>query len=131
MAGMNIDPPFTIKYADSVVARFIELMLGTWLLASALLVTYTDEQRVNVGAVGALMIVVALVAIFVDERARLANLALAAWLIVSSFALPSAGTEPIVTNLVVALLAFGLATVPSYGPPRWLERWQHRRFATA
>ncbi len=123
-----MDPPFTIRNEDLWLARFVELVLGIALFASAYLADHTDEQRINLGVVGGVMIVVAIVGMFVDARARFVNVALAGWLIISTFVLPS-DSEAIAVDLVVALLASGLAMVPSTRAPTALHL-EHRRRAT-
>jgi hypothetical protein len=115
----DMDPPFSFKDSDGQLARFFELGLGVWLFASAFLWAHSETERSNCAIVGMLMIVSSMIALVVRPNARWFMAGLGVWLIVSTFTFQSVSDATIWNDVIVAVLAFGLAMVPNHGVPGW------------
>jgi hypothetical protein len=96
-----------------MVRRVLDLSLGFWLLASAFLWPHGTAHFVNAVAVGALLVVVALVRPPWQEQARHASTALAIWLFVANLALPGTTLPTAWNHALVAVLVFLLSLVPA------------------
>lgn len=104
----------------NLLARYINLLLGVWLVISAFVWRHTPEQQTNAWIVGVLVAVIALVAIG-RERARYVNTVLSIWLFVSIWALPTALEATQWNHGLVALAVFIFSLVPN-APPRLAGR---------
>ena len=100
----------------NLLARYINLLLGVWLVISAFVWQHTLEQQTNAWIVGVLVAVFALVAIG-REQARYLNTALSIWLFVSIWALPTVAEATQWNHGLVALAVFIFSLVPN-APPR-------------
>jgi hypothetical protein len=87
------------------VPRLAMLALGVWLFISAFLWPHTSAQRTNTWLVGALVVIVTLVSAN-DVRARYLNTALAVWLFLSVWILPTMMPGTVWNNLLVAVALF-------------------------
>lgn len=68
-------------------ARYVNVVLGVWLFASAFLWRHSPLQFTNTWAMGMLTAVTAALAMGMPT-VRFANTVIAVWLVISSFALP-------------------------------------------
>jgi hypothetical protein len=93
-------------------ARTLNLILGAWLFVSAFLWSHTPADRVSCWAAGLGVIAFAVIAMTIPV-ARWVNCALAVWLFVSAFALPHLHPGTRWNEVIVALLVFFLAIVPT------------------
>lgn len=99
-------------------ARIANIVLGVWLLISALLWPHSDAQMTNTLIVGVLCVAFALVAPRVPE-VRYLNVVLAIWLLLSVWALPTASVATRWNNGLVAIAILAVSMVPGYlGGPR-------------
>ncbi len=98
--------------------RWINLILGVWLIISAFIWPHTIEQRTNTWIVGLAIALVSLAAM-ADDRVRFLNTALAIWLFISAFALPSISAGTQWNNALVAIAVFIVSLAPAtMGRPR-------------
>jgi hypothetical protein len=93
-------------------ARGLNAALGFWLFISAVLWTHEWHQRTNAWIVGALIVVLALTGLTGAAWARVGNLALAGWLIVSTLLWPRASVLTFWNQMLVGLLVALLAAAP-------------------
>lgn len=93
-------------------ARTLNVLLGCWLFVSAFLWTHTPADRVSCWAVGLGVIAFAIIAMTIPA-ARWVNGALAVWLFIAAFTLPHLHVGTRWNEVIVALLVFFLAIVPS------------------
>ena len=100
----------------NLLARYINLLLGVWLVISAFVWQHTIEQQTNAWIVGVLVAVFALVAIG-RERARYLNTLLSVWLFASIWVLPTVAEATQWNHGLVALAVFIFSLVPN-APPR-------------
>jgi hypothetical protein len=94
------------------MARTLTVALGVWLFVSAFAWSHTWEQQTNSWITGVLTTIVGLAAMFVDTRARFGAAAIAVWLMLSTFALPSMESGTIWNNVIVALAVIACSLVP-------------------
>jgi hypothetical protein len=99
-------------------ARWVNIVVGAWLAASALLWPHTLAQLANAALVGCACVVVAAVALRIPQ-ARFVNTALGLWLYVSTWFLPAEVGTTVWNHALVSLVMMLIALVPS---PRELER---------
>jgi hypothetical protein len=92
--------------------QIINAILGLWLFVSAFLWTHSQAQMTNTWIVGVLAILFSLVSMAVPW-ARYANTALAVWLFISAWALPTASPGTIWNNVLVAIAMFIVSLVPT------------------
>lgn len=95
--------------------RAANFILGLWLLASSFEWAHTGVQTTNGAVVGALSIVVSLLAIRL-EGLRWVDTALGAWLLVSTWALPHVSGATMWNNTLVAVAMIIVSTVPNGVP---------------
>jgi hypothetical protein len=108
-------------------ARTLNLILGVWLFVSAFLWSHTPADRVSCWAVGIGVIAFAIIAMTLPV-ARWVNAALAVWLFISAFALPHLHAGTRWNEVIVSLLVFFLAIVPTEVDTRGLTgAEQHAR----
>jgi hypothetical protein len=105
--------------------RYVALVLGAWLIASAFAWPHGPMAANNTVILGALIAASAIVSLFVS-RARVVTGLLAVWLFGSTFAM-HATAATVFNNLVVAIVVFLAALVPGRtimpaGGPR-PKRW--------
>lgn len=93
------------------VGRIANVVLGAWLFLSALLLHRTAHQAANVAIVGALVAVLAIVALYRLPLVRFISAPLAVWLFVSAWRLAETAGA-VVNDLIVATLMFGFAVIP-------------------
>lgn len=119
-------PPGT----DNSFARIGNIILGVWLFLSAFLWFHSPAQFNNTWLVGLGMAAIAAIGLAVPQI-RWVNVALAAWLIISVWALPIASAGTFWNNLLVGIAGFFVALVPSMRvaprrtPPRRREAHGH------
>ncbi|HWV39722.1 MAG TPA: SPW repeat protein [Vulgatibacter sp.] len=94
-----------------VAARIANIVLGVWLFISAFLWSHTQSQLTNTWIVGLAIIAVALIALAAPP-VRYVNTALAVWLFISVWALPSESAATQWNNAIVAILVFLFSLVP-------------------
>jgi hypothetical protein len=92
-------------------ARFVNVILGAGLFASAFVWPHAAAQRTNTWVVGLLCSTFALVAMAVPWAQHL-NTLLAIWLFVSTWALPALDVRTVWTNVLVAIAMFVASLVP-------------------
>lgn len=90
---------------------WVNMAIGAWLFMSAFLWDHGAAQRVNTAVVGALCVVVAVVALRV-HAARWLNAALAAWLFVAIWVLPQQSHATWWNNTVAAICILLLSIDP-------------------
>lgn len=91
--------------------RWINVILGGWLVLSAFGWPDSTGSRVNTVIVGVLVIAVALWAM-VRPGMRVTNTLLAAWLAFSSLVVPHVTSTTVANNLIVAVLVFIVSLLP-------------------
>jgi hypothetical protein len=96
----------------NLLARYINLLLGVWLVISAFVWRHTIEQQTNAWIVGVLVAVFALVAIG-RERARYLNTLLSVWLLASIWVLPTVAEATQWNHGLVAMAVFIFSLVPN------------------
>jgi heme A synthase len=92
-------------------ARYVNIVLGVWLVISAFAWPHTVSQQTNAWVVGLLVATIALVAIARD-RVRYLNTALAVWLFISIWALPGVYMATAWNSALVAIGIFMFSLVP-------------------
>lgn len=93
-------------------ARIGNIILGVGLFISAFLWEHTQAQFTNSWLVGLAIAAVATIGLFAP-KARYANVVLAAWLIISVWALPTVSETTFWHNLLLGIVSLVLALVPS------------------
>lgn len=101
----------TPKVDENIWARGINVALGIWLFISAFLWLHTSAQFTNTWLVGLAIAVVAAVG-FAVPQARWINTALAAWLIISVWALPTFAAATFWNNLLVGIASLIVSVMP-------------------
>jgi hypothetical protein len=91
-------------------AHTLNLACGAWLFGSAFQWAHSTPQFQNVVMVGFLVAVFALIA-FVVPFARYLNSALAGWLLISAFALPSFQSATIFNSVLLGITIFVLSLI--------------------
>jgi hypothetical protein len=92
--------------------RRFTVVLGLWLIASSVVWPHSPSQILNACVVGVLVVLVALVALTANPRARYVNSALAVWLFASVFLLPTASRWTAWNDLFVAIMILACSLVP-------------------
>lgn len=92
--------------------RILNVLLGIWLLASALVWNEAPGQRINTCIVGLTCTGVALSALRLPA-ARWINMALSLWLLASLFVIPRSGEFELWNGLVAAAAMFFTSGTPS------------------
>jgi hypothetical protein len=103
------------------VVRSINLVLGLWLAASALLWTHSTAQLGNAWMVGTLAAAVESLATEVPQL-RWVNGVVALWLFVSAFALPHASIATVWNSVIVSVFMFSVSAAETMGPPSGGQR---------
>jgi O-antigen ligase len=93
-------------------ARVLNMLLGIWLFISAFVWPHTRAQRTNTCILGILCVVIAAIALSVDQF-RYLNTALAVWLFISAFVLIGRESGTVWNNALVAIAVFIISLVPS------------------
>src|SRR5580698_9645589 len=96
---------------DYATARIVNIVLGIWLFVSAFLWPHSYAQMTNTWIVGLLCIAFALIAMRVPE-ARYLNTALAVWLLVSVWVLPTISVATQWNNGLSAVVIFFASLLP-------------------
>src|SRR5262245_27622974 len=92
-----------------MTARLLNCLFGAWLFCSVFMWPHGAAQRWNALLCGIFIVVFASVALKATPKLRFVNTALGAWLVFSTFVLPSQGRDTIWNHLVVGLLVFILS----------------------
>jgi hypothetical protein len=90
----------------------ISVVLGTWLFISAFVWHDSHAQATNTWICGVLCVVIAIVGMGVPW-ARYLNTAVAVWLFVSAWALPTERIPTLWNNVLCAIALFVVSLVPS------------------
>jgi hypothetical protein len=98
-----------------MTTRRLNIVLGVWLVLSAMLWPHRPPQFWNAVIAGAFVVTFELLASQVLPRARLGNTFVGGWLLLSSFALPVHTDETFWTHLIVGALVLIVSLRPS--PP--------------
>ena len=98
--------------AGRISPRLIEVTLGAWLFASAFLWPELRARVTNTWICGVLCVSVAIVAMGLSW-ARTFNSALAVWLFVGAWALPTAHVATLWNNVLCSIALFLVSRVPS------------------
>ena len=93
-------------------ARYLNVILGIWLFISAFIWRHTPEQFNNSLVVGALCVLISLVALAVPQ-VRYLNTLLAIWLFISAFALPRVSSGTVWNDVLVAIAIFVVSLLPT------------------
>ena len=94
-------------------ARYLNLILGIWLILSAFIWPHSPAQVTNAIVVGVLFAIFALIALRLPAF-RFPNAILAIWLFISSWTLPSGTSGTIWNNVIVSIVVFVVSLVPSH-----------------
>jgi hypothetical protein len=97
---------------NGLVARGLTALAGVWLIISAFAWPHTSSQMNNAWIVGVLCLIAVGIATFAVNEARYANTALAIWLFISAFVLPSASVATMWNSVIVGLVMFVCSLVP-------------------
>lgn len=92
-------------------ARTLNLIVALWLFFSAFAFPRFSASFTNAWVVGLLAAIFAVIGM-TNARARFANTALSAWLLVSAFVLPLRSPSARWNDLVVAIVMLMLSLVP-------------------
>jgi hypothetical protein len=97
---------------EGAPARWLNVVLGTWLFFSAFVWPHTDASRTNTWILGVLSVVFALRAVW-RPVTRFLNALLSIWLFISAYALPHVSSGTAWNNAIVAIVMFLASLVPS------------------
>lgn len=98
-----------------------DLVLGIWLLLSAVLLPHTRAEELNSAICGLLAIAFALVALTLRPAARLIDAALGVWIVLSAWVLPGVSAATAANSLLIGVLMFGISVVPPERTPPGLR----------
>jgi hypothetical protein len=98
---------------DLANARIVNIVLGIWLFVSAFVWRHSYAQMTNTWIVGVLCVALGVLATRIAE-ARYLIAALAVWLFVSVWALPTISAATQWNNALVALAMFVVSLAPAY-----------------
>jgi len=100
-------------------ARYLNMVLGLWLIVSAFAWPHTLQAQTVAWAVGALVFVFSLWAL-VNPGMRWLNALLAVWLFFSAISMPAASQAAPIIDAITAVVIFLLSWVPGdrLGSPR-------------
>ncbi|KYF83465.1 hypothetical protein BE20_40400 [Sorangium cellulosum] len=101
----------------NLMARIVNVVLGFWLLLSAVLWPHSHAQRTNTWVLGLLCMVFAITAMLAPA-VRYLNTVLAVWLFISCWALPTVSLGTIWNNALVAIAIFIASLIPGHIPTR-------------
>jgi hypothetical protein len=96
------------------MARLVGAGLGVWLFISAFAWRHGPEQATNTWVCGLVALGLAMLAAFV-RSARYLTSALAVWLLISAFSLPTSSVGTTWNNAIVAVLLFATSLVGERG----------------
>ena len=110
-------------------ARWSNIVLGSWLFASAWIFAMSEAARANTMIVGLCIASIALIAIFMPA-VRWFNTLLGTWLIIASTVVfPNASAIAIANNLIVACIVVVLSLPRDYAQHDAVDRPYVRRWA--
>ena len=98
-----------------MTARRLNIVLGVWLVLSALLWPHSESQFWNALIAGSIVTLLAVLANDVLPLARFGNTAAGAWLVLSSFGLAVTDPATVWTHLIVGAVVVLVSLRP--GPP--------------
>jgi hypothetical protein len=93
-------------------ARYINIILGLWMIVSAFLWPHSSSQFTNGWVVGLLSAFAAIIALSAPG-ARYVNTVLGAWLFVSAWALPRMMVGTAWNDVLVGIAMFVVSLIPS------------------
>lgn len=115
MARLTTDRDADVRATGDVgtskMTRAVNIALGVWLFISAFLWTHTEAQFTNTWLLGVAIAAIAFLTMATPAM-RWVNAALAAWLIVSVFVLPTVSNGTFWNNLLVGLVSLIASVVP-------------------
>lgn len=94
------------------VGRIANIVVGAWVLLSALAPSRSWSSSLDAAVVGVLSIVVAFGALLRFPALRFLNAALAVWLFVSAWIVHGGQPSTVAQDLLAATLMFGFAVIP-------------------
>ncbi len=95
------------------VASLADVVLGLWLLLSAFLWHQSEQQVINVAAVGILSAALGATAYRGHTWARFIVAALGVWLFVSAWMIAGAPVATVINSLTIGTLLFGFSALPT------------------
>lgn len=95
-------------------ARIVNIVVGAWVFVSAFIWLHMGPDLTNTWIVGLAIAVVAAIGLGVPQI-RFINTALAIWLFISAFALPTVMSVTVWNNAVAAIVVFIASLVGDYG----------------
>ncbi len=98
-------------------ARYVNAVLGVWLIIAPFIWTHTYGHALNSWIVGGLVVLFALIAT-AQGWVRYLNSALAVWLFISIWALPQITTATAWNNGLVAIAILAFSLIPNVYEPR-------------
>jgi hypothetical protein len=104
-----------------MLARWLSIALGAWLVVSAFVWPHTTPQFHNAWATGLVIVGISSTAMVIP-RVRYVNTAVALWLFVSPFALPTMAAATMWNHLLVAVGVFVLGLMYSHTGSEDMER---------
>jgi hypothetical protein len=113
-------PPFT---------RWLNILLGAWLVISAWVWAVPNNSRANMMIVGICITAVALFATFMPALRRL-NTLLAVWLLVSSAAIFTGAPQVVTWSNIIVAIAVLVASIPrdeGRADKDYVQRWERHR----
>lgn len=94
--------------------RWVNLLIGIWLIISAFAWYHTAGAQTNTWIVGALIAIASIWAMFAPS-ARFLNTIFAIWLFFATLVIHHGSTATVWNNLIAAVVVFVLSLIPS--PP--------------
>jgi uncharacterized membrane protein len=94
-------------------ARYLNVIVGIWLVVSAFMWPHSESQMTNAWVVGALAAIFAIIAATRREDVRYLNTALAVWLFISIFVLPTVSVATLWNHGIVAAVMFVVSLIPN------------------
>lgn len=95
-------------------ARIINIVVGAWVFVSAFIWMHAGADLTNTWIVGLAIAVIAAIGLGVPQI-RFVNTALAIWLFISAFALPTVLSATVWNNAIAAIIVFIASLVGDYG----------------
>jgi hypothetical protein len=92
--------------------RYLNVLVGGWLVASAFLWPHSQGQLTNTCASGLLCVVTAALS-GAAPRFRLLNTAVAVWVLITAFSIPRIGGATLWNNVAVAVAMFVVSLLPA------------------
>jgi uncharacterized membrane protein SirB2 len=100
-----------------MAARTLNILVGIWLFISAFCWPHSSAQFANTWILGVICVVVAAIAMRV-EQVRFLNTLVGIWLFISAFALPGSSPGTNWNNALVGVAIFIISLTPTVVMPR-------------